>query len=176
MHRIGQVRPRQGLCTCREPTMRVKLACAVVLLIPVLLLFSLCDRPIRRIYWLPCAGINCNSAATLANAPLYLLRDRRWQHNIEVMSDYFELNGKSASDLPTAYFDIPKVIHQVWLGQQEPPLAWINSWRYMLSIKFCRNLRMCDSRVIVQAGLRSQVYRLESHAVDAIEFYHSSVP
>lgn len=139
MQRVGQARLQQGPCACCHQSLRVKSLCAIALF-AVLTVLSFCERPIRQTYWLPCARIDCKSAATLANAPLRMLRDRRRQHDMEITSDFHEMNGKKAANLLNTYFDIPKIVHQVWLGEQEPPLAWINSWRYGL-VSTCKRWR-----------------------------------
>ena len=83
-------------------------------------------------HWIPCAVIDCQVATTLTNAPLQLLNNRKYKPSVQSIEDYYALNDLNATDLTKIFFDIPKIVHQVWLGDQDPPMAWIDSWRYFL--------------------------------------------
>ncbi|KAL0053879.1 hypothetical protein WJX82_000588 [Trebouxia sp. C0006] len=48
---------------------------------------------------------------------------------IEADYDAFEAGNRSNLSLEQVYFDIPKTIHQIWIGKQPPPQAWIDTWR-----------------------------------------------
>ena len=87
--------------------------------------------PHGQSHWIPCAVIDCEVATTLFNAPLLMLNNRKHNPSVQSIEDYHTLNALNATDLGKIYFDIPKIVHQVWLGEQNPPLAWINSWRYI---------------------------------------------
>ena len=87
-------------------------------------------------HWIPCASIDCDIATTLDNAPLLFLKSRASNSAVSLIKDYHDLNGYASSAMRTTYFDIPKIVHQVWLGDKEPPHAWINSWRCVLAMSF----------------------------------------
>lgn len=80
-------------------------------------------------HWIPCAVIDCGVATTLKNAPLQMLKNRKRDSSVTLIEDYYTLNSFNATDLRKMYFDVPKIVHQVWLGEQDPPVAWIDSWR-----------------------------------------------
>ena len=79
-------------------------------------------------YWVPCAKMKCSHAATLTNSPLQRLKRRKHTDGITTVRDYDQLAGPDTAALQQLYFDIPKVLHQVWLGDK-PPYDWINAWR-----------------------------------------------
>lgn len=80
-------------------------------------------------HWVPCASIDCKVATTLKNSPLQMLKTRQNAAGISQIRNYHALSSRIASDLRQIYFDVPKIVHQVWLGEKPPPLAWLNSWR-----------------------------------------------
>lgn len=80
-------------------------------------------------HWIPCATIDCKVATTLKNSPLQMLKARQNVPGISQIQNYHALSNRVASDMTQIYFDVPKIVHQVWLGETPPPLAWVDSWR-----------------------------------------------
>ena len=90
-------------------------------------LVSLSHR--KSSHWIPCAILSCGLATALTNSPTNFLRARKEAHNIDVVTDYHELNGRNSEHLSRIYFQVPKTVHQIWLGESQAPSVWIDSWR-----------------------------------------------
>lgn len=118
---------------CRRE-LQVSIMLAGILMTMILLFANLAATlPNGQNHWIPCAVIDCGVATTLKSAPLQMLKNRKRDSSVTVIDDYYMLNTFNATDLKEMYFDVPKIVHQVWLGEQEPPVAWIDSWRYVSS-------------------------------------------
>ena len=128
--------------TCRSAgTLRKhRLWLPVIIILPVLLLttvlFKLNRRTLQRHEenWVPCAVINCELATTVAAAPMVSLRNKRRDSLVTAVEDFKAWN--LTRSLQNVYFDIPKVIHQVWLGDDTPPTVWIDTWRCALLLRY----------------------------------------
>lgn len=113
--------------TCRQASVLVMLVSAIVII----------SRRSRPMYahddlWVPCANFDCTVAADLANAPLQAVKTRKLTPGMHIEADYnvFKAVNNRTIALEQVYFDIPKTIHQIWVGKQPPPRAWIDTWRY----------------------------------------------
>ncbi|DBB14309.1 TPA: hypothetical protein ACH3X3_001244 [Trebouxia sp. C0006] len=118
-------------CRVRAMKKSVLVGGAVSILIVLMVVANLLlKRPVSSSYWLPCATIDCKGATTLDNAPVDMLKRRRNSPSIVHVQDFHELNGLAIREIANVYFEIPQVIHQVWLGDKTPPYAWVDSWRF----------------------------------------------
>ena len=114
---------------CRRE-LQISVMVAGILMTVTLLCANLAATlPNGQNHWIPCAVIDCAVATTLRTAPLQMLKNRKHDSSITKIEDYHALNSLNATDLREMYFDVPKIVHQVWLGEQDPPMAWIDSWR-----------------------------------------------
>jgi mannosyltransferase OCH1-like enzyme len=68
-----------------------------------------------------------SGAAVLDPAVLQVLQ-RRQQHAHPV-EDWYQLGNSSREVLQYTSFNIPKVIHQIWVGSAPQPSKWIDTWR-----------------------------------------------
>jgi hypothetical protein len=75
----------------------------------------------------PCFFLNDSSAAVLNTDTLAFYQTR--QADTQHIYDWFQLTGSSRGVLQQVTFAIPKVVHQVWLGDAPPPSAWLDTWR-----------------------------------------------
>lgn len=84
-------------------------------------------------HWTPCASFDCSVATVFDKAPVAELRRRKQLPDTRFVDDFFELHGHNISVLGQVYYDVPKIIHQIWIGVKEPPTAWIDTWRWALA-------------------------------------------
>ncbi|KAL0029731.1 hypothetical protein WJX79_005981 [Trebouxia sp. C0005] len=81
-----------------------------------------------------------------AGAHAKMLKARQNVPGISQIQNYHALSNRVASDMTQIYFDVPKIVHQVWLGETPPPLAWVDSWRhdYTRHCPACQHHRVFD--------------------------------
>jgi mannosyltransferase OCH1-like enzyme len=73
---------------------------------------------------LTCYEFKESSASELAEKTVNLLQERR--HNCLNVDDFLSVAGKHELSL---YYDIPRVIHQIWIGTRSTPDSLLDSWR-----------------------------------------------
>jgi hypothetical protein len=74
-----------------------------------------------------CYSLDDNRKAVLSPTVLQLLRQRQ-QHS-QPVEDWFQLGNSSRAVLQCTSFNIPKVIHQIWVGSASQPKKWLDTWR-----------------------------------------------
>lgn len=84
--------------------------------------------PTENVEWRPqCYDFTEGNAAELNATVLELLNAR--QKQLPNIDDFYYFLGASTYRLLAVSFTIPKVIHQVWIGEKQPPAALLDTWR-----------------------------------------------
>jgi hypothetical protein len=75
-----------------------------------------------------CYGFTENGSARL-NASVVAMLEAR-QKKLPNIDDYHDFGVSGTKELLKVSFKVPKIIHQVWIGDRPPPSALLDTWRY----------------------------------------------